>query len=728
MNATRREFLEILGITGGALVFGVRILDAEETAASPFAPNAWVTMHPDGRVHVKVGKVEMGQGVRTALPMILAEELDADLEAITIETASPGPDFRSLGTGGSGSIMRTWDPLRKAGAAARAMLVGAAAAKWNVPADSLTTRAGFVIHDATKRRAAYGTLLAEAAKQQVPADPPLKKRDAYRILGTAQRRIDGPDIVTGKAKFGLDVRVPNMRYAVVARSPQLGGKVSSFDATAAKKIAGVRDVFEIPTGVAVVADHTWAAMQGRDALTIEWADSPHASFDSDAHRTALEKAIEKPALTIRKDAAGLAGFDAVARVVEATYSYPFQAHASLEPVNCTALVTKDSCTIWSPTQTPNGVHQLAAALLKIPESSVTVHVMLLGGGFGRRLGVDFDREALEIARRVEGTPVQLLWTRDDDIKHGYFQAASAHRLRAGLDAEGTVVAWEHRKASTPHNARRVPTADDKINPETVRGWAWGVYDSPYFVRDAEMSYAVMDSPVPIGPWRSVFSPPSVFARECFVDELAQQTGRDPLAMRYALLGGPGTFTIAGENIDRARMRGVLELAAKKSGWKTDAATLRGVAGNVFHTETYIAYVVDVTPRPDAPPDRLPFRVDRVVCALDCGVVVNPLGVAQQVESGILWSLSNMKSEITVRNGAVQEGFYTDYPVAMIDETPPVIEVHLVDSPDERPHGLGEPVVCPLAPAVANALSRQLGRRIRRLPVRAEDGRHHVGAR
>ncbi|MGZ5466713.1 MAG: molybdopterin cofactor-binding domain-containing protein [Thermoanaerobaculia bacterium] len=720
MTATRREFLKVAGVTGGALVFGVRIADAQEVEATPFAPNAWVTIHPNGRVHVKVGKVEMGQGVRTALPMILAEELDADLAAVTIETASPSPDFRSLGTGGSGSVMRSWDPLRKAGAAARAMLVGAAAAKWAVPPESLTTRDGFVLHEPTRRRAAYGALLADAAKQPVPDDPPLKKRGDYRILGTPRRRIDSPDIVTGKATFGLDVRVPNMRYAVVARTPQLGGKLKSFDAAAAKKVAGVRDVFEIPSGVAVVADHTWAAMQGRDALTIEWSESPHAAFSTDAHRAALEKAIDKPALTIRKDAAGLSGFDAVERVVEATYSYPFQAHASLEPVNCTALVTKDSCTVWSPTQTPNGVQQLAATLLKIPDSAVTVHVMLLGGGFGRRLGYDFDREALEIARRVEGTPVQLVWSRDDDMKHGYFQAASAHRLRAGLDADGAVVAWEHRKASTPHNARRVPTEDDKINPETVRGWAWGVYDSPYFVRDSEMSYAVVEAPVPIGPWRAVFSPPSVFARECFVDELAQATGRDPFAMRYALLGGPGSYTIAGENIDRARMRAVLELAAKKSGWKADPATLRGVACNVFHTETYIAYVVDVVPRPDARSDRLPFRVDRVVCALDCGVVVNPLGIAQQVESGILWSLSNMKSEITVKDGAVQEGFYGDYPVAMIDETPPVIEVHLVDSPDERPHGIGEPVVCPLAPAVTNALSRHLGRRIRRLPIRAEE--------
>lgn len=720
MIATRREFLKVAGATGGALVFGVRIADAQEAETAPFAPNAWVTIHPDGRVHVKVGKVEMGQGVRTALPMIVAEELDADLSTVTIETASPSPDFRSLGTGGSGSIMRSWDPLRKAGATARAMLVGAAASRWNVPAESLITRDGFVLHEPTRRRAAYGTLLAEAAKQPVPADPPLKKRSEYRILGQPRRRTDGPDIVTGKATFGIDVRVPGMRYAVVARAPRFGAKVTSFDAAAAKKIAGVRDVFEIPSGVAVVADHTWAALQGRDALTIEWSESPHASFDSDAHQAALEKAVDKPALTIRKDAAGLSGFETAARMIEATYIYPFQAHASLEPVNCTALVTKDACTVWSPTQTPNSIQQLAAALLKIPESSVTVNVMLLGGGFGRRLGYDFDREAMEVARRVEGVPVQLVWSRDDDMKHGYFQAASAHRLRAGLDGEGTVVAWEHRKASTPHNARRVPTEDDKVNPETVRGWAWGVYDSPYFVRDAEMSYAVVEAPVPIGPWRAVFSPPSVFARECFVDELAQQTGRDPFAMRYALLGGPGTYTIGGENIDRKRMRGVLEVVARKSGWKPDAATLRGIACNVFHTETYIAYVVDVTLRPDAPSDRLPFRVDRVVCALDCGVIINPLGIAQQVESGILWSLSNMKSEITVKEGAVQEGFYTDFPVAMIDETPPVIDVHLIDSPDDRPHGIGEPVVCPLAPAVANALSRHLGRRIRKLPIRAED--------
>jgi CO/xanthine dehydrogenase Mo-binding subunit len=715
---TRRDFIKVVGTATGALVLGIRTSDAQETADKPFSPNAWLTIERDGTVRIRVGKTEMGQGVRTALPMIVAEELDADFARVRIEQARPGPDFTRLGTGGSGSIMGSWDPLRKAGATARTMLAGAAAAKWGVAAASLTTANGFVIHS-DGRRASYGELAGDAAKQPVPAEPVLKKRSEYRLIGKSHKRLDGPDIVTGRAQYGLDVRVPGMKYAVVARAPQNGSKVAGFDADKAKAVRGVQAVVEIPSGVAVIADNTWAAMRGREVLTVRWTESPNAKFSSEDHKTALVKSIDKPALTIRKDANGIAGFETAAKVVEALYYYPFAAHATVEPVNCTALVTDDRCTIWSPTQTPNGVQGAAVRLTGLPDSAVTVNVMLLGGGFGRRLGVDFDTEAIEIAKKMKGTPVQLVWSRDDDMKYGYFQAASAHRLRAGLDASGKVVAWEHRKASTPHNARRVPTKDDRVNPETVRGWAWGVYDSPYFVKDSEMSYAVVDAPVLIGPWRSVFSPPSVFARECFVDEISRETGRDPIQVRYELLGGDEKYTIAGETINRTRMRKVLEAVAQKSGWGKPSApgTARGIACNVFHTETYIAYVVDVRLRTDRRDGRLPFVVDRVVCAVDCGLAVNPLGVAQQVESGVIWSLSNMKSEITVKNGSVEQGFYTDFPVVMIDETPPVIETHIVESTDERPHGLGEPVVCPFAPAVANALSRLTGKAIRELPVR-----------
>lgn len=692
MKTDRRAFVKVMAASAGALLLGVRS-SAEEK--QPFKPNAWLRIDADGTVTVKIGKSEMGQGVRTALPMILAEELDVPFESIRVEQASPGAEFTRLGTGGSGSVMGLYDPLRNAGAAARTMLVAAAAARWNVDPASLTTKDGAVIQGT--HRATYGELAADAAKQPVPDKPALKPRSAFKLIGQSKKRIDGPEIVTGRAKYGLDVRVPGMFFAVVTRAPKLGQKVVSFDATKAKAVQGVKHVVQIPTGVAVIAQDTWSAMRGREALTIEWSETPHATFDSREHMKALERAVEQPALQIRKDGDGRAAFANVKRTIERTYSYPFAAHASLEPVNCTALVTEDKATLWSPTQAPNTVHAAAAQITGLPESAVTVNVMLLGGAFGRRLGVDFDREAVEIAKQLKGTPVQLVWSRDDDMRHGYFQAASVHRLLAGLDDDGKIVAWEHRKASTPHNARRVPSAEDKANPKVVGGWAWGVNDIAYKFAAAEMSYAVIDAPVPIGPWRSVFSPSSVFARECFLDELAIETDKDPLKLRVEHLA------------DKPRMRKVLEVVAEKAGWDQPLpkGRARGLACNVFHTETYIAYVVEVS---------LPFKVERVVCAIDCGLAINPLGIAQQVESGVLWSLSNMKGEITVKDGAIEQANYADFPVAMIGDTPRVIETHIVPSDDERPHGLGEPTVCPFAPAVANALSRLKGERVRKLPV------------
>lgn len=725
---TRRDFLKVIGSAGGALILGVDLVRGQDAdLPAPFEPNLWVSVHPDGSVLVRIGKVEMGQGVRTSFPMIVAEEMDIDLARVRIEQATPGPDYQRLGTGGSSSIMSMWRPLRIAGSAARLMLISAAARKWNVEASTLVTAEGSVLHPPSNRSIQYGELTAIASTLPVPENPALKDPKSYRIVGRPQKKIDGLDVVTGRARYGLDVRVPGMQFAVIARAPQLGSKLESFDATEAKKVPGVTHVYAVPSGVAVVATNTWAAIRGREALTTRWTDSPHASFDSDEHMKALIAAIEKPAITIRKDANGIAGFETAARRIDALYLYPYEAHAPVEPVNCTVLVTENACRIWSPTQTPNSLPPMAAQKLSISESDVTVELMLVGGGFGRRLGHDFDSEAVEVARQVVGTPVQLVWTREDDMRHGYFQAASAHRLSAGLDAEGRVVAWEHRKASSPHNARRVPTESDKVNPETVRGWAWGVYDSPYFVEDSEMSYAVIDSPLPIGPWRAVFSPPSVFAREGFVDEIAEQTGKDPIDLRMTLLGFGDetidtTYTVGGETIDRTRMLRVLEQLRAKSGWGSPlpAGRARGMACNRFHTNTYIAYAVEVSLREKPRADQLPFIVHRVVCVIDCGLAINPLGVEQQVESGILWSLSNMKGEITVRKGAVQEGYYSDFHVATIEESPTVIETHIVEGGSPVPHGIGEPTVCPMAPAVTNALSRLTGTRIRRLPVRAAD--------
>jgi isoquinoline 1-oxidoreductase beta subunit len=362
-------------------------------------------------------------------------------------------------------------------------------------------------------------------------------------------------------------------------------------------------------------------------------------------------------------------------------------------------------------------------VLGLETSQVTVHVTLVGGGFGRRLGWDFDVEAAEIARDA-GAPVQLLWTRQDDMRHGYFQAASMHKLTAGIDAAKRIAVWGHCKASTPHNARRQPTAEQLQDPETLLSWSWGVYNTPYAVPALETFYAVVESPVPIGPWRAVFSPSSVFARECFVDELALRLERDPLDLRLELLGGkdpsiPNVITPGGDHIDRSRMRRVLEVATSNAGWGTPlrSGRVRGLACNYYHTGTYVAYVVEVSRRGG----EMPFGVDRVVCAVDCGVVVNPLGVRQQVDSGVLWGISNMKTQILFRDGAPRESNYRDFPVATIGDTPPRIETHIVDdSGDERPHGIGEPVVCPFAPAVVNALFRLTGKRIRHLPIAASD--------
>jgi isoquinoline 1-oxidoreductase beta subunit len=659
--------------------------------------------------------------------MLVAEELDLPLERVRLKQASPGPELTDLGTGGSSSTMDSWGPLRHAGAAARAMLVAAAARRWSVDPDACRTEDGAVVHEATGRTLGYGELAAEAARLPVPGDPRPKPRSEYRLLGTPRNRIDGPDIVSGRARYGLDVRLPDMVYAVVARPPVLGGAVAGWDDRRARRVNGVLDVVEIESGVAVVAEHTWAAIKGREALDVRWDAGPHASFDTESHRAALEAAASEPGVTIRRDGRGRDGLAEAPRAMEAVYHYPFAAHASVEPVNCTALVEGDRCEVWSPTQTPNAVQVLGSRLLEVPTENVTVSVTLLGGGFGRRLGWDFDMEAIRIARALPGTPVHLVWTREDDMTQGYFQAASAHRLRAGLDGSGRIVAWEHRKASTPHQARGVPTPEQLRDPDWLIGSAWGVYDTPYAFPSFEASYAVVEAPVPIGPWRAVFSPPSVFARECFLDEVAGSAGRDALEVRLELLDDSDpdiepTFTINGDRVDRRRMRAVLERAAEAGGWGRRAPDGRalGLAGNVFHTGTYVAYVVEVSLRPDAGPSELPFRVHRVTCALDCGLVVNPNAVRQQVESGVAWSLSNMKGQMTWRGGVALEDNYHQFRVATMAETPEVIEVHFVGADADRPHGVGEPVVCPFAPAVANALSRLTGRRVRRLPVRAGD--------
>jgi CO/xanthine dehydrogenase Mo-binding subunit len=534
------------------------------------------------------------------------------------------------------------------------------------------------------------------------------------------KRIDAPKIVTGSATYGIDVRVPGMLYATLIRPPVLGAKPVGVDSSAAARVSGFRShVIPVAGGVAVVATNTWAAIKARRAVKVNWDTSAARPFNSEQHWQALERALAEPGVVTRRE--GDAGAtQANGRTIEARYHYPFEAHATLEPMNCTAHVHDGRCEIWVPTQAPNALQERVGRLLGMDVSRVTVTPTLIGGGFGRRLAVDYALEAAELSQKISA-PVQLLWTREDDMKHGHFQNASVHQMSAVLDEAGRPVAWRHKKAASLHNLSGPPTAEDLKDPVAYyQDSSWGVYDIPYDIGAIETSYVNVDVPLRIGPWRAVFSPSSTFARECFIDELAHAAGKDPIEFRLSLLGGADTVKAGGLTIDRRRLRRVLELVREKSGWLSGGRA-RGVACNVYDGETHVAYVAEVSVPRTTRPGYLPFVVHRMVCAIDCGVVINPLGIEQQVEGAVIWALSNMKGEITVRNGSVEQSNFVDFPVARMSEAP-VIETHIVPSHGDQPFGVGEPPVPPAIPAIVNALFAVTGRRIRRLPVRARDVR------
>jgi isoquinoline 1-oxidoreductase beta subunit len=486
------------------------------------------------------------------------------------------------------------------------------------------------------------------------------------------------------------------------------------DEAKARAVRGVRDILHLERGIVVVAENTWAALKGRDALALQWSEPPNDAFDSAAHTKRLSAAAREKGYSTRSEKAP-AGTPPIARTIEATYSYPFYAHAPLETMNCFAHVQGDRCKLIVPTQAPNRAQKQVAELLGTTPDKVEVNVTLIGGGFGRRLAVDYALEATEISRAAKA-PVQVLWSRPDDMKHGHFQAASAHYLAAGLDAKNQPVSWKHTKAGSFHNLSAIEP--DEVRDATwYRGWSWGVYDVPYGIPAIETAYVPVDLAVKHGPWRAVFAPSSVFARESFLDELAYESGTDPLAFRLQLLEKADTFKIGRREIDRRRLRRVLEVARDKSSWgeKLPAGHGRGVACNIYSGRTHIAYVVDLTVD-----DAGHVKVKRVVAAVDCGLVINPIGVEQQMEGGIIWGISSaLKGEITFKNGAAQQSTYSDFGVACMNDTPE-IEVHLVQGDDAvEPSGMGEPPVPPILPAIVNAVFAATGKRIRHLPITPE---------
>jgi isoquinoline 1-oxidoreductase subunit beta len=705
---TRRDFLK----TGSAaaLLVGFRLEGRPAEPADPqaFEPNAWIRITRDGRARLTVGKTEMGQGVRTSLPAILAEELDLDWTRIDLEQARPGPAFTRLGTGGSTSVTTSFTPLRQAAAAARQMLVAAAATRWNVGPAECRTESGFVIHQG--RKLGYGALVAEAATLPVPKDPPLKKSSDFRLLGRDLGRRDAPDFVAGKAVYGQDLSIPGALVAMVARPPVVGGRALSWNEPAAKGCPGVRAVVPISTGVAVLADRTDQALEAVRALDVKWDLGPHAAFSSEAYRGLLEGLLDTDCPAQRREGDAPGALKTAPKVVQALYEFPFQSHATLETPACVAQVGPDSCELWAGSQSPNAAQAKVAAKLGLRPEQVTLHVALVGGGFGRRLSSEFIVEAAELAK-AHGAPVKLVWSRADDFQHERYHPMSLHRLRGALDADGKPLSWHHRIAA-PSIA--LSWAEGVRSPGQAFSETSGAYDIPYAFPHLLTDYAEAPCHLPLGWWRAIQVMPNIFARECFTDELAHAAGKDPLAFRLELLGQPRTFKAATTEVDTGRLAAVLKLAAEKAGWggPLPKGRGRGIAC-LIEGNTCLAEVAEVSVTADGK-----YRVHRVTAAVDCGLVLNPRSAAGQVEGGVAWALSALRAASSFKDGRIQQLDYAAFPVLPLSDMP-AVDVHFV-ARDAHPTGMGEPPAPPCIPAVLNAIFAATGRRIRRLPLRPED--------
>ncbi|MDZ7632211.1 MAG: xanthine dehydrogenase family protein molybdopterin-binding subunit [Gemmatimonadaceae bacterium] len=711
-TVSRRDFVRASLVLGGGLMVSVygcgpkgEEPDAAAIANGTLAPNAFVRIDADGNVRITSKHVEMGQGAYTGLATIIAEELDADWSKVTVEGA--GADDKKYGnatlgglqgTGGSSAIANSWTQHRKAGAIARAMLIAAAAKQWNVPASDLTTEPGAVVHAATNRRAPYGTLVASAATMSVPADVPLKDPKAFRYIGREKvtPRVDARAKSNGTATFTQDVKLPGMLTAVVAHPPKFGATVKSFDATKAKAIAGVTDVVQIPNGVAVLAEHFWAAKLGRDAVTVEWDESKANTLGVAEIMTQFRNAALTPGIGIRNDGDAEAAIASAAKTVEATYEFPFLAHASMEPLNCVVELKKDSATIWNGNQFPTVDRAAVAGVFGFRPEQVTMNTVFAGGSFGRRANPksDYVVEAATIAKAIEGrAPVKLVWTREDDTAAGYFRPAMLHRLRGGIDAAGTPTAWWQRVVGQSMMAGTMFESKDGKDASSYEGAS----DHVYAIENVFVDAVYPKVGVPVQWWRSVGHTHTAFAVEMFIDELAKAAGKDPLEFRRTLLAKD------------ARRLGVLNLAAEKAGWGTPlpAGRARGIAVHKSF-DSYVAEVAEVSMVGGTP------RVHRVTCAVDCGIVVNPDVVRAQVEGAVAFGLgAALFGQIAIDDGRVVSTNFDRYRVLRMNEMPQV-DVHIVTS-SEAPTGIGEPGTPPIGPAVANALLALTGTPTRTLP-------------
>jgi isoquinoline 1-oxidoreductase beta subunit len=676
-----------------------------------FKPNVWCAITPDNLVTIAIPNAEMGQGVRTALSMIVADELEADWSQIRVKQAPAADQFKSplLGgqiTVGSASVRGFYEPLRKAGAAGRVMLVKAAAQTWKVPEEECEASKGVVRHRKSNRTMAYGKLCDKAAQLPVPQDPPLKKESEFRYLGKPMPRLDIPEKVAGTAVFGLDVIVEDLHYAVIARPPAYGAKLLSYDGKGAEQIEGVRKVVQVPMGIAVCANSIEAALKGRDALKVSWDKGVLPDMDNSYIENALREELNKPGASVVNTGDAKKAISEAHKKVEAAYFVPSVAHATMEPMNCTAHVANDHCDVWAPVQAQTAAQAIGSKISGFPREKVNVYTTFLGCGFGRRAKPDFVVEAVSISKAL-GKPVKVVWTREEDIKYDQFRAPASHRVEAGLDVQGRLVGWSHKLAS--------PSILKDIAPAAVKDGIdfyclWGLADAPnspmwnnriqYEIPNLSIEFVLSPLPVPVAPWRSVQNGPNAFVIESFIDELAHAAGKDPLEFRLQSLK------------NNMRARRVLEVAAEKAGWgkPIPKGEGRGIAQHAC-MGTYVAQVAEIS----VDKHNGAIKVHRIVAAVDCGPVVNPDPLIAQVEGAIIMSLGTaLKEEVRFAAGRVASANFDDYKLMRMSDVPE-IEVHIVKS-REKIGGIGEPGVPPAAPAVANACFNATGARIRRLPL------------
>jgi len=699
---SRRAFLGTSAAAGAGLMIGFYLpAQALAEAEAAFSPNAYLTIAPDGKITIVVARSEMGQGVRTSLPMILAEELEADWKQITIEQAGASTLFGDQTTGGSASVRTTWDPMRKAGAQAREMLISAAAQAWAVKPETCKAANSFVVHSTSGRKLSYGALAAKAGKLPVP-DTPQLKTSGFKIVGKPLTRLDTPSKVNGSAIYGLDFRVPGMKYAVLARCPIVGGKVSAVDDSAAKSSPGVSFVGKIgASAVAVVADSTWNAIKARRALKVTWDEGANKDLNSAVIFDALRNADESKAVKFFT-AGGVS--KATGQKIEASYQLPFMAHAPMEPGNCVAHFRGTECEIWAPTQVPQDCRDTVAPLVGLKPEQVKVNITLLGGGFGRRLEHDYAVEAALVSKAINA-PVQVVWTREDDMRNSMYRPVSLHKLSASLDASGWPVELTHRIIG--------PSINGQKGSPPVNGVDGDFPDEASFVYpipNVSLESVTTETPVPLGWMRSVYALQMGFASESFIDELAAAAKKDPLQYRLHLLAKDQDIKYFDTTWRTSRMRGVLQLAAEKADWSKPlpAGRYRGIACFGCFS-SYAADVVEISMEKDGP------RVHRVVAAIDCGRVVNPNILEQQIQGGVIFALTNaLRAQITIDKGRVVQGNFDDYQPIRMNEAPKV-EAHFVPSA-EPPSGAGEPCVPPLAPALCNAMYAATKKRVRALPI------------